>query len=136
MKFNLKTVVAVILGLIAYSIAYKVSKSFFQPKIEDQIVQMCDAMNRKLPMMVDKETRWDSTSPGMGKEFTYRYTLINRELESMDVTSFKKIIEPQITNGAKTSPTMKKDFFDRGIRVKYNYSDRNRKFIYEVVVEP
>ena len=97
---------------------------------------MCDTMNRKLLIRVDKETRWDNTSPGMGKEFTYRYTLINRELERIVVAIFKKIIEPQIENGAKTSSTMKKDFFDRGIRVRYNYSDRNRKLICEIVVEP
>jgi hypothetical protein len=61
-------------GLIGGAVGKAVGRSAAGGmSIEQALVKVCDQVNKQLPMSVDKETRWDNTTPGPGRRFTYNY---------------------------------------------------------------
>lgn len=135
MKSNpfLRVIAAVIGGVIGYM---AVSHWLNPPAHFDRVlIQTASELNKTLPMMVDSETRLDTTVPGPGKKFTYVYTLVNQDGSNLDATVLQNKLKPKILAGYKTSDAMKV-FRDANVEMDYQYKDKNGNFLCKISVSP
>src|SRR5450756_2599612 len=97
MKNPLLTIIAAGIGAV---IGYYAVQHFLNPRkaaaFDKALVQISSDMNKNLPMMVDSETRLDSTVAGPGNRITYIYTIVNHAKSEMDISVLKQTVRPQI----------------------------------------
>ena len=78
-------------GLIGKTIGKDLGKSAAGAMgVEQALIKVCDQINKQLPIAVDRETRWDTTTPGPGRRFTYNYTFVNIVASDIDVYYFRQ----------------------------------------------
>lgn len=80
-----------------------------------------DAINGKLPAMVDKDTELDRIAL-TDDLITYRYRLVHQDGASMDpgfLADLEKKLPAQICHNRDIAR-----FFEAGFRIRYEYSDR------------
>ena len=99
---------------------------------ESELKAASNEINQSLPMMVDSETRLDSTL-AFRNSFLYKYTMINYSVDDLDPVEFKAAMEPQITSSVCTTEDMKA-FVQNHSEVKYLYHDKDGKFISKIIV--
>lgn len=92
-------------------------------------------MNSSLPMMVDENVRWDSSSADPGKTLSYNYTLINTSAKDVYSSMFISNIRKSVTNDICQVPASQ-TFSDHGISLNFNYYDMSHKLITKVEVDP
>lgn len=102
---------------------------FFSKPVDytEVLIETANTINVNLPMVVDNETHLVSTV-GFNKTFTYKYKLINYEVEDMDIPKFQENMRPNLVNSVCTSESMS-EFRKMAIVVKYSYMDMNHKEI-------
>lgn len=114
------------------------SERFFEGKKESELnsvlIQVANDINLNLPMMVDSETRLDSTV-GINKQFRYNYTMINYSAEELDPTAFTDAMQPRLINSVCTTKEME-IFMNNGIPVTYAYHGRNGKQVTTITIHP
>lgn len=116
--------------------AFLVTRQLSRPAALDRLlVQASSEMNKNLPMMLDQNTRLDTTHPEPDKTLVYRYTLVNTKIAALDKVKFVESMRPMIVAHYRTNDTMKA-FRDGGVTMKYRYSDQQGNFITEIVVHP
>jgi hypothetical protein len=101
---------------------------------EDVLKKNAEAMNRKCPIIVEKDVRLDSTSAGPGKRFTYYYTMLAQTRDSMDVKSFEDRLRPGLTNNLRTNESLdliRKNRAD----VDYRFFDRKGRLILDIGIK-
>jgi hypothetical protein len=101
---------------------------------EDVLRENAAVMNRKCPIMVEKDVRLDSTSAGPGKRFTYYYTMTAQTRDSIDVISFEERLRPGLTNNLRTNASLdiiRKNRAD----VNYRFFDRKGRLILGIGVK-
>jgi hypothetical protein len=102
--------------------------------IEEMLPKFASQLNAKLPIMVDSDTRLDS-SMGINKTFRYNYTLVN--YSSSDVTAqgiqnaFKQQIETKVCTSQETLAFLKND-----VTVSYAYFSNEGEQITVISVTP
>lgn len=103
--------------------------------IEEALRQASNKVNGGLPMMVDKETRLESTMPGPGKKWTYLYTITS--MTSSDVTQqeLQSALAANIRNGVCTNKDMTV-FVKNGVQIVYRYRGNDGSIIGDIVVNP
>ena len=103
--------------------------------IDGALVKMADQVNKRLPMNVDKDTRWDNVTPLPDRRFTYNYTFLGRTSKDYD----KQELFQRITNHVKpqvcSSPDME-IFLKNGVSIGYSYRGFDGVFITKVVITP
>ena len=57
--------------------------------IERELLEISNQVNRQLPMMIDEETRCDTTFV-IGKKIVYKYTMVNLVSDVFDTIVFEK----------------------------------------------
>lgn len=102
---------------------------------EKEMVAASARQNKSLPMMVDKDTRWDTTIPGPGKNWTYVYTLVSPELKNITNKEINDVLGDKIRSGVCTMKEMQV-FVEKGVKITYKYRNNEGGFIGEVVVTP
>ena len=102
---------------------------------EDFLHQTVNVMNRALPMMVDNNTRWDSSYAGPGKTLSYNYTLVNYSAANIDGSLFAKNARTFLIDKVCNEPTIAV-FPHEGVLLNFNYYDNARSLIARVEVEP
>ncbi|WGS60571.1 hypothetical protein [Vibrio lentus] len=112
--------------------AYSESKK--ESELDSALMQAASQINQNLPMMVDAETRWDSTS-GFQKQFRYSYTLVNYAAEDLDPKSIKTSMQSQLINSVCTTKEMQ-IFVNNGVPVIYAYYGKNGKQVTTITVHP
>jgi len=135
-KTNLWTIAigAALGAAVSVFVANMVGRAM-QPSVESEIVKLCSDLNAQCPIIADKDTRLDSLAPGVGKNYSYNYTLVNMEKSTIDVDALKSKLEPLVTNRIKSSEQMKA-IFVKNISVSYRYSDKNGLFLFEFTIKP
>lgn len=98
------------------------------------LVKASSLVNQNLPVMVDSETRLDSTL-GANYKFTYMYTLVNYDANELDKDILISEYKQLVTNGACTTESLI-PFFKSGVTVIYSYYGKDRKFIADIKVTP
>lgn len=102
----------------------------------EQFLQMTAKMiNSSLPMMIDENTRWDSTSVEPGKILRYDLTLINNSAKDFYSSMFISNIRKSVTNDICKTPATQ-IFSDKGATLSFNYYDRSHNLITKVEVDP
>ncbi|MFM2310871.1 MAG: hypothetical protein RLZZ04_147 [Cyanobacteriota bacterium] len=92
-------------------------------------------MNSSLPLMVDENVRWDSSSAGPGKTLSYNYTLINTSAKDVYRSMFVSNIRKTITHDICEVP-VSQIFSDNDVTLNFNYYDRSHNLITKVEVDP
>ena len=93
-------------------------------KLESLLKQTSDNINQRCPIMVDSETRLDSTSISyINKELFYYYTLINLSKEDTDIEYFSHIIDSIVKQNVRTNKDLE-PMKQNEITMSYIYKDR------------
>jgi hypothetical protein len=92
-------------------------------------------MNSSLPLMIDENTRWDSSSAEPGKTLSYNYTLVNTSAKDVYSSLFVSNIRKSVTNDICMTPATQM-FAEYGILLNFNYYDRSHNLITKVEVDP
>ena len=134
-KIKAKSLLGITLAASAGAIAFQSPAQAEISNISEILVQTADMMNQTLPMMVDRDTRWDSSFAGPGKTLSYKYTLVNYSANQIDGTQFARNIQPTLTNMVCTNPATQ-IFPDNGVLLNFNYYDKTSNLIARVKVTP
>src|ERR1700743_3809992 len=102
MKNPIIRIFAALIGaIIGYSIVHQFQSS--NANFDQSLVHLANELNKNLPMMVDRETRWDTSTAEPGNKFLYIYTVVNHSKDELDVPSLKNTLRPQLITTYKTS---------------------------------
>ncbi|MEL6581846.1 MAG: hypothetical protein AAFQ14_19035 [Cyanobacteria bacterium J06621_12] len=134
-KIKAKSLLGITLAACATAIAFQPPTQAEIGNMSEILVQTADMMNQQLPMMVDADTRWDSSSAGPGKVLSYKYTLVNHSANHLDGTQFAKNIHPTLTDLICNNPATQ-IFPDNGVLLNFNYYDKSSNLIARVKVTP
>ena len=131
------TIPGVIVGVVVFFLAFFAVQHFFfnEPTFDKMMTKIAAEINKESPMMVDSDTRLDNAIVLPGNVFQYNYTIINAEVENIDVQALKDYLEPIITNAVSTDPQMQ---FQRDYKttMNYNYKDKNGRHMFLISVTP
>jgi len=136
---NKRTIIVIVATSVGAAVGTYVVNSLMgtgsNVSFDKVLVQTADEMNKTLPMMIDKDTRFDATFAGPGSRFTYSYTLINHEKDRLDISKLREILQPQLLANYKTHEGMR-HFRDKNVELHYQYKDVNGIFLTDIVVSP
>lgn len=126
-SFNFNKVAAVVIGLVMTMFGTNLSLAYFNKKevvsIEAQLASVAKQQSKKLPMMIDDETRLDSMTAA-GKTMSYKYTLTQYSADQIKKGEALKHIE----NDMVTSQCLNKDILamlDMDVSNHYNFFGKN-----------
>jgi hypothetical protein len=112
-------------------IGREVANTAMGPDLETVLAKTASDLNSRLPMMVDKETRLDSTVAGPGKKFMYLYTLVGHNSGDLDPT----VLTPHVKKNTCGLADMKA-FWENGVSATYVYRGNDAREIGRVTVTP
>jgi hypothetical protein len=126
------TLIVIAIGVIAGVVIQRI---YFNPSTEDQLEKAANIINKKCPVMIDRETRLESAVTLPGKGFQYNFTLMNMVVDSVNIATFNEEMTRLLLHSVKTTPQLKA-YREREVTISYSYSDRNGKFISTIVITP
>lgn len=88
--------------------------------VDDTLRKVSVHMNRKVPMMIDKDTQLDRVSVEPGRKLIYHYTLTATRSTDIKPADFRKMITPPLRERLCGSTEML-GFLNSGVRVAYMY---------------
>ena len=136
MKSGNQKTISVVIGVVFAILAFFAVQHFFSaPKLNKELVNLANEINKSLPMMGDSETRLDNTMAYPNNTFQYTYTLVNYDKESIDIVELKKNLEPRIINELKSNPQMQWQR-DNKVTLEYYYKDKNGIYLFTITVKP
>jgi hypothetical protein len=97
------------------------------PELNAELIKMCSEINKNCPIVLDKFTRIDTTVAG-DRELYYMYTVMGMTDE--DAMKLKDDLKIHTTEQARSNSETKK-LLDRGIILKYTYSNMQGKVLFE-----
>ncbi len=89
---------------------------------------LASRMNKNLPMLTDSRTELMNVTALEGT-LVYNSRLLNMGDADLSPGHIRDALRPNIVNAACTTPELRATFLDRGVAMRYTYSDENRKFI-------
>lgn len=107
-KRNLwQTVLIVAVVVISANLAPKIFNAEAKVVANHSLGERAKIMNRDCPFVIDENTRLDSvTSPKEGT-LQNNYTLLNDDLDDIDIEVFQNIFKPEISHHLKATPQTK-----------------------------
>lgn len=103
--------------LTGETIAGGYSESKAKAEFDKEMIETSRQINRQLPMMVDQETRLDTTVV-LNREFYYKYTLINYKGNDVDKSRLYEWAESALKASFCDNDNIKKVL---RVGVKFNY---------------
>ncbi len=103
--------------------------------IDEAIVKMTNELNKQMPMTVDRDTRLDGVSPGVGRQFTYNYTFVNSNSYEFDQAAWYIEVSPILRNRVCTNTDMAV-FFKNGVTVSYSYKGKDGGHVGKISIAP
>jgi hypothetical protein len=135
-KVNKKQIGGIIGSIIGAAVVALIFQlDVFSPSFDKVLMDTASSLNENCPIMVDKETRLDNVMGLPDNVFQYNYTLVNWNIDSIDIIEFEKSIQPQILNNVKTNPDLA-TFRDNRTTLDYNYRDKNGVFVTRISITP
>lgn len=136
-KNNYKLVIITVIAVTVGSTVGSHMVNIFLPtglNGDDQLIKVAEEVNKTLPLMIDSQTRLNSTF-GLNNTFTYNYTLVNYTHSELDIDIFKSKMEIQLKNNYCTSEDMKY-FLKKETQVNFSYFDKEGKQITKLSYNP
>lgn len=101
--------------------------------VDKQLLAISSQTNENLPIMIDRDTRLDSTSV-IEDSFVYNYTIINYSSEDINSKELSSNIQPQLFNRVCTNSSMKV-FRDLKVKIVYKYHDKTGNYVTDISVD-
>lgn len=134
-KTTLTLVILILLLILAKGIGKHTDKTghnnYNQSK-EEVLIRFSKETNKKLPVMVDKQTRLDSTLY-KNKLVNYKYTLVNLTLNQLNVDKIVETIKPKLVKNYCTNKEIR-FLLESNIEAAYIYNDKNGAFVTKISV--
>jgi len=111
-------------GIIGANVA---TRMFTKMRINKELAESANEINKNTPLMLDKETQLLTAIP-LDNALQYHYKLINMQLATINMDQFKNYIAKQIPSFACTNPNTKQ-LIDKSIRLDYVYYDKDTKYV-------
>lgn len=99
--------------------------------LESQLIRMSELGNSRLPMLINKDVRID-TSYALGTKFVYINTLLNDSSTEIPLESLSAL-RKQIINGICSHEGLS-DFSRRGANFVYMYRNNQGSYIAEITI--
>jgi hypothetical protein len=96
-----------------------------------QLMQTASEMNRRLPIMIDRDTELSSTSTAPGT-FIYYLRLVNMSDTDITADELTTRLRPNLVQAACSTPETRDAFLDRGVSLRYTYADRASRHIADI----
>jgi hypothetical protein len=125
--------ILIIAGAVAAGVL--IQQIFFNPSTDEQLEKTASMLNKKCPVMIDKETRLENAAVLPGRVFQYNFTLVNMVVDSINIKAFDENMKPLVLKSVKTNPRYKA-YMKREVTISYAYSDKNGKYISVISVTP
>lgn len=101
----------------------------------DALTQAANEINKRCPMMVDKDTQIDNVIYLPDNTFQYNYTLLNYKKSTTDTIELINYLTPVLLNQAKTNPGMKA-FLATKVNLSYCYKDKSGIYLFRILLTP
>lgn len=101
--------------------------------VNKKLLAISNQTNKNLPVMIDRDTRLDSTS-AIEDGFVYSYTIMNYSSEDINSEELSSNIRPQLFNRICTNSSMKV-FRDLKAKIVYKYYDKTGNYITDISVD-
>jgi len=121
-----------VLGAIGGKYGYQYFFGNGKLDIQSSLIATANELNKTLPIMVDSETRLD-TSTGFNEMFQYNYTLVNYSFEELDPEEIEETLKPNLINSVCTIEDMA-FFIKNDVPVSYAYYGKNGKHVLTITV--
>ncbi len=119
---------AVGLGNIFGALMGKSGSQDHEKSIDDALTKVSAQMNKKMPIILDKDTRLDKVSAEPGRHLKYHYTLVSVRHGDINTAEFSKVIKPQLKSRLCEDVEMQK-FLKNGVSVSYLYKTNDGRAI-------
>lgn len=98
------------------------------PRSEESLNRLAAEINRRVPVMIDKETE---LLPAVGAEglLTYNYRLVSYSVAQFDATRFAVGAKERVTQGVCNRPETRDDLLKNGVTLRYSYYDKDKQHI-------
>jgi hypothetical protein len=98
------------------------------PRSEESLNRLAAEINRRVPVMIDKETE---LLPAVGAEglLTYNYRLVSYSVTQFDAARFAVGAKERVTQGACNRPETRDDLLKNGVTLRYSYFDKDKQHI-------
>ena len=136
-KSLLGTALLVAVVVIATNLGAKVFKSDAKELLAENysLSERAKIMNRDCPFVIDENTRLDSVTSPKENILQNNYTLLNDDLNEIDIEAFHSILKPEITNHLKATPETE-GFRKSNATLVYKYFDKDKRFVSDIVLLP
>lgn len=136
---------SILILFLAISIGMKVSQALAEDvgrasftdsekkSLESVVAENSRKLNQSLPIMVDSETRFDTTL-AVGMQMHYKYTLVNLVSDDLDITSFRKEVEMTLIKSQKADKNAML-MLKAGLVCFYDYFDKDGALITQIRVD-
>lgn len=102
-------------------------------EMEDVLIENSKKINKGLPIMVDAETRLDTTI-AIGMQMHYKNTMVNLQSDQIDKESFSKNMKDTLTKNYKSDKNIML-MMRAGLVCFYNYFDKNGALIAQIRID-
>jgi len=99
------------------------------------LIKVADELNRNLPIMVDRNTRLDSTMALPDGKFVYLYTIIGLDETAINKETFADRMRPKLINNYRTEESMK-TFRENNMQLLYKYKTEKGESIADITISP
>lgn len=123
-------VIAVVLVALFQLYLYKSART-----VDTEIVELVDKYNKNCPLIIQEGIRLDSVNLPEDKVVQYNLTLVKVEKTTAEVNVIHKEIEKSLVSTAKENSGLKV-FSDNDFALVYSYNDKNKVFLFKVVIMP
>jgi hypothetical protein len=121
-------------GIVGFAVALAVFHARYTVSLDANLTRVADELNKKLPMMVDGQTRLDHVSVKTGT-FIYAYSLPGVNKGDFDFATRQNSLRQQIITNYQDNQGMQ-EFRKWNVRLDYQYNDKNGERVGEILVTP
>ena len=131
-----KTIVIIIAVVLALRGGRYLMNQFYNSTyaVDKDLAKFSSEISKNLPIMLDRDTRLDSTMAVPGKTILNSYTLVNYSKDQINLEEFKRNVYPHLVNGLKSSSDFK-PFRTAKVSVIYIYKDKNGNEVMKFTVD-
>jgi hypothetical protein len=135
----IKSIAWVAGALIAAGLTWSAVSHYFgttvDPRSEQHLKDIAAAINRSIPVMIDKETEL-LPAEGHHGMLIYNYRLVSYSVSQLDYEKFAAGAKQKVTQGACSRPETRDDFLKNGVTLRYSYFDKDKRHIATIDVTP
>lgn len=133
-KLIVNIMAGVVGALVSYAAVGALFKGCHPVSFETALQRAAEDLNKKLPLKVDGQTRFDRAEAGPGLKFTYFYTLLQLPPGQPD-DALQQSIRGKLLASYRDNPKMK-SYRDHNVTLVYRYHNEAGAMVCEIVVAP